>query len=179
MLAQNSLLLIGAVVLANFVIVQYLARPLLQWPVALRTLLASIVVLILAAPCNLVLKNLLGYLNLQSLLLILSLMPVIALTALASSKVLNSGEVHSPLLLSHNIVVNIALLELTRNFAPFRAILFSFAATIGLAVLVLAFFALRQRCNTADVPTPLRGAAIDMLSAGLVALAFMGVTGIL
>jgi Na+-translocating ferredoxin:NAD+ oxidoreductase subunit A len=179
MLAQNSLLVIGAVVLANFVIVQYLARPLVQWPVALRTLCTSIVVLTLAGLCNLLLKNLLVYLDLQSLLLILSLLPVIALSTLVASNALNTGEVHSSLLLSHNVVMNIALLEITRNFAPFDAILFSVATAAGLAALVLAFFALRQRSNTADVPTPLRGAAIDMLSAGLVALAFMGFTGIL
>ena len=44
-------------------------------------------------------------------------------------------------------------------------------------VLVL-FSALRERLATADVPQPFQGAAIGMITAGLMSLAFMGFSGL-
>jgi len=37
---------------------------------------------------------------------------------------------------------------------------------------------MRERINTADVPEPFKGSAIGMITAGLMALAFMGFTGL-
>jgi electron transport complex protein RnfA len=183
MLAHNSLLLIGAALLANFVAVQYLARPLTEWPMAVRTAFASVVVLLVAAPFNLLLEYFLGALNVAALQLLLSLTVVAALTEITANLAQNIGPnpgvVHRPLLLSHCALLNIALIEITRAFSAFDTTLYSSAVAVGFAVAILAFVALRQRSNTADVPAPLRGAAIDMLSAGLIALAFMGFTGIL
>ncbi len=41
-----------------------------------------------------------------------------------------------------------------------------------------AFSALRERIAVADVPVTFRGAAIGMVTAGLMSLAFMGFTGL-
>jgi electron transport complex protein RnfA len=40
------------------------------------------------------------------------------------------------------------------------------------------FSAIRERIAVADVPAPFRGAAIGMVTAGLMSLAFMGFTGL-
>jgi electron transport complex protein RnfA len=44
-------------------------------------------------------------------------------------------------------------------------------------VLIL-FSAMRERLAFADVPTPFKGSAIGMITAGLMSLAFMGFTGL-
>ena len=44
-------------------------------------------------------------------------------------------------------------------------------------VLVL-FAAMRERIAVADVPTPFKGAAVGMVTAGLMSLAFMGFAGL-
>ena len=49
---------------------------------------------------------------------------------------------------------------------------------LGTVVLVL-FAAMRERIAIADVPAPFRGAAIGLISAGLMSLAFMGFTGLI
>ena len=47
-------------------------------------------------------------------------------------------------------------------------------------ILVLVFFAaLRERIAVADVPLPFRGASIGLITAGLMALAFMGFSGLI
>jgi len=42
----------------------------------------------------------------------------------------------------------------------------------------LLFAALRERVNVADVPKPFQGSAIGLVTAGLMSLAFMGLTGL-
>ena len=43
---------------------------------------------------------------------------------------------------------------------------------------LVLFTAMRERLAVADVPLPFRGAAIGMITAGLIALAFMGFAGL-
>jgi electron transport complex protein RnfA len=43
---------------------------------------------------------------------------------------------------------------------------------------LLAFAALRERLETADVPEAFRGAPLALVTAGLMALAFMGFGGL-
>ena len=44
--------------------------------------------------------------------------------------------------------------------------------------MLILFTALRERIATAEVPAPFRGAAIGMVTAGLMSLAFMGFAGL-
>jgi electron transport complex protein RnfA len=43
---------------------------------------------------------------------------------------------------------------------------------------MVLFAALRERVTAADVPVPFRGAAIALVTAGLMSLAFMGFSGL-
>ena len=45
-------------------------------------------------------------------------------------------------------------------------------------MVLILFAALRERLAIADVPTPFKGAAIAMMTAGLMSLAFMGFSGL-
>ena len=46
------------------------------------------------------------------------------------------------------------------------------------SITVRLFAALRERITAADVPTPFKGPAIAMITAGIMSLAFMGFTGL-
>lgn len=76
------------------------------------------------------------------------------------------------------IVVGAAIvaLPLLREVAqPFGAMLLqSFLYAAGAALVVALFYALREHNATAETPPLLRGAAIDMLSAGLLLVALGG-----
>ena len=56
--------------------------------------------------------------------------------------------------------------------------LYGFGAAAGFSLVLVLFAALRERIAVADVPVAFQGAAIGMVTAGLMALAFMGFTGL-
>jgi Na+-translocating ferredoxin:NAD+ oxidoreductase subunit A len=48
----------------------------------------------------------------------------------------------------------------------------------GFSLVLVMFAAMRERIAAADVPAPFQGAAIALVTAGLMALAFMGFSGL-
>ena len=71
-----------------------------------------------------------------------------------------------------------ALLAQIRLRSAFDALLLSIAAAAALGVLLLAFASLHERLQGADAPRPFREAPLALVTAGLVALGFMGLTGL-
>jgi len=57
------------------------------------------------------------------------------------------------------------------------ALVFGFGAAVGFGLVLVLFAGLRERLEAGDVPGPFRGAPIGLITAGLMALAFMGFTG--
>ena len=56
--------------------------------------------------------------------------------------------------------------------------LYGFGAAVGFSIVLILFSAMRERLAVADVPVPFKGAAIAMITAGLMSLAFMGFSGL-
>ncbi|KPK85854.1 MAG: hypothetical protein AMJ81_02535 [Phycisphaerae bacterium SM23_33] len=65
--------------------------------------------------------------------------------------------------------------RLTESFLA--ALVYSFFAGIGFTLAIVLMAGIREQLETADVPAPLRGPAITLITAGLMALAFMGFKG--
>jgi electron transport complex protein RnfA len=83
-----------------------------------------------------------------------------------------------PLITTNCAVLGVALLNLDRGHGLLESLVFGAAAAAGFALALLLFAALRERLQTADVPTAFQGAPIALVTAGLMALAFMGFGGI-
>ena len=49
---------------------------------------------------------------------------------------------------------------------------------MGFSLVLVLFAAMRERLAVADVPVPFQGAAIGMVTAGLMSLAFLGFAGL-
>ena len=60
----------------------------------------------------------------------------------------------------------------------FESIIYGFGAAVGFSLVLIMFAAMREKLANADVPTPFKGSAIAMITAGLMSLAFMGFTGL-
>ncbi len=58
------------------------------------------------------------------------------------------------------------------------SIVYGFGAAVGFSLALILFSAMRERIAVADVPTPFKGSAIGMVTAGLMSLAFLGFTGL-
>jgi electron transport complex protein RnfA len=83
-----------------------------------------------------------------------------------------------PLITTNCAVLGVALLNLRLQHNFFESITYGFGASAGFSLVLIMFSAMREKLANADVPTPFKGAAIAMITAGLMSLAFMGFTGL-
>ncbi len=83
-----------------------------------------------------------------------------------------------PLITTNCAVLGVALLNVNaeHNFA--ESIVYGFGAAVGFSLVLILFAAMRERLAAADVPSPFKGSAIAMVTAGLMSLAFLGFAGL-
>ena len=86
-------------------------------------------------------------------------------------------SIYIPLIATNCAVLGVALLNVQSDHGFAGSLLFGFGAALGLALVLTAFAAIRDRLATADVPAPFRGTAIALMTAGLMSLAFKGFAG--
>ena len=82
-----------------------------------------------------------------------------------------------PLITTNCAVLGVALLNTREAHGLAESILYGFGAATGFSVLLIVFAAIREKQEAADIPMPFRGSAINMITAGILSLAFMGFTG--
>ena len=83
-----------------------------------------------------------------------------------------------PLITTNCAVLGVALLSIRDNTGLLNATVYGMGAALGFTLVLILFSAMRERIDQADVPTPFKGAAVAMISAGFMSLAFMGFSGI-
>jgi electron transport complex protein RnfA len=83
-----------------------------------------------------------------------------------------------PLITTNCAVLGVALINLERQHGFVESLVFGAAAAAGFGLALLAFAGLRERMETTDVPAAFRGTPIALVTAGLMALAFMGFGGL-
>lgn len=86
--------------------------------------------------------------------------------------------IYLPLITTNCAVLGIPLLNVQENHNFIESLLFGLGGAIGFALVLTTFAAMRERLEGADVPLPFRGAAIAMVTAGLMSVASMGFSGL-
>jgi electron transport complex protein RnfA len=185
------LLALGASLVNNFVLTQFLGLcPFVgvsrRFEAAAGMALATLFVLTLASGASYiawhwVLEPLgLGYLRtLVFILLIAAVVQATELLVRASSPLLHELlGVFLPLITTNCAVLGVALINLERQHGFVESLVYGAAAAAGFGLALLAFAGLRERLETADVPAAFRGTPIALVTAGLMALAFMGFGGL-
>ncbi|MDT8370969.1 MAG: electron transport complex subunit RsxA [Gammaproteobacteria bacterium] len=79
-----------------------------------------------------------------------------------------------PLITTNCAVLGVALLNVQEQHGFIESALYGFGAAIGFSMVLVIFAAMRERIAAADVPVPFQGAAIGLITAGLMSMAFMG-----
>ena len=185
------LLAIGASLVNNFVLTQFLGLcPFVgvsqRFEAAAGMALATLFVLTLAsgaswAAWHWLLEPLgLGYLRtLVFVLLIAAVVQGTEMIVRATSPLLHELlGVFLPLITTNCAVLGVALINLERQHGFVESLVFGAAAAAGFGLALLLFAGLRERMDTADVPSAFRGTPIALVTAGLMALAFMGFNGL-
>ena len=191
MIADYAVILVSAILVNNFVLVQFLGLcPFMGVSNKLETAMgmsaATTFVLTLASILSylvnqyLLLPFDLGYLRTMSFILVIAV--VVQFTEMLVQK--TSASLHRalgiylPLITTNCAVLGVALLNINEDHNFLESAIFGFGAAVGFSLVLILFSAMRERLAAADVPAPFKGGAIAMVTAGLMSLAFMGFTGL-
>jgi electron transport complex protein RnfA len=85
--------------------------------------------------------------------------------------------IYIPLIATNCAVLGVALLNVQQAKGLVQSVFYGFGASVGFALVLIMFAAIRERLEAADIPAPFRGAAIALMTAGIMSLAFMGFSG--
>jgi electron transport complex protein RnfA len=87
--------------------------------------------------------------------------------------------IYLPLITTNCAILGLALFSALRDYSFIQNIVFGIGAGIGFTIALVVMAGIREELDLADVPEPLKGAAITLIIAGLLALAFMGFAGLI
>ncbi|WP_298774197.1 electron transport complex subunit RsxA [uncultured Shewanella sp.] len=190
-MSEYLLLLISTVLVNNFVLVKFLGLcPFMgvssKLESAIGMSMATTFVLTLASVLSylvdhyLLLPFDLDYLRTMSFILVIAV--VVQFTEMLVQK--TSAALHRalgiylPLITTNCAVLGVALLNTNEHHNLFESGIYGFGAAVGFSMVLILFSAMRERLAAADIPSPFKGGAIAMITAGLMSLAFMGFTGL-
>lgn len=188
---EYLLILVSTVLANNFVLVRFLGLcPFMgvsnKLEGAIGMSVATLFVLTLSSASSYLLNQYL-LLPLQlEYLATLSFILVIAVTVQLTEMVMRRSSpilyrilgIFLPLITTNCAVLGVALLNVQEQHNLLQSALYGFGAAAGFGLVLICFAAMRERLVHADIPLYFRGAPIGLITAGLMALAFMGFTGL-
>ncbi|MCX7946660.1 MAG: electron transport complex subunit RsxA [Hydrogenophilus sp.] len=86
--------------------------------------------------------------------------------------------IYLPLITTNCAVLGVALLNVSEERTLLESLFYGFSSAVGFALVLLLFAGLRERLALVATPPLFSGAPIAFLTAGLLALAFMGFAGL-
>lgn len=190
-MVEYFLLLIGTVLVNNFVLVKFLGLcPFMgvssKLESAIGMSMATTFVLTIASLCSFLVNEFLlvplelEYLRTLSFILVIAFVVqftemVVRSTSPALYKMLG---IFLPLITTNCAVLGVALLNTNETHNFIDSIIYGFGAAAGFSLVLILFSAMRERLAASDVPVPFKGASIAMITAGLMSLAFSGFSGL-
>ena len=83
-----------------------------------------------------------------------------------------------PLITTNCAVLGVAILVVRNNLDLGQSLVYAFATAIGFTMAISIFAGIREQLALVNVPKAMRGVPIALICAGLLAMAFMGFSGI-
>ena len=82
-----------------------------------------------------------------------------------------------PLITTNCAILGISILAVQSKFNLLETIIFSFGSALGFGLALVIFASVREALETREIPKTFQGTPIAMIAAGILALAFMGFSG--
>ena len=79
-----------------------------------------------------------------------------------------------PLITTNCAVLGVAIIAVQKNFDLLTTVIYSTSIAVGFALALILFAGIRERLEVEEVPQGMRGVPIALITAGLLAMAFMG-----
>ena len=86
--------------------------------------------------------------------------------------------VYLPLITTNCAVLGVALTNVQKSYGILESVVNGFATAAGFAIAIIILAGLREKMEYNDVPRPFQGMPIVMITAGLMAIAFCGFSGL-
>ena len=190
-MTDYALILIGTVLVNNFVLVKFLGLcPFMgvskKLEAAIGMGMATTFVLTLSSICTWLVNHYLlaplGIEYLRTIAFILVIASVVQFTETVMRKtspvLYQVLGIFLPLITVNCAVLGVTILNLQADLDLLRSAVYGFGAATGFSLVLVLFAAQRERIAVADVPEPFQGSAIALVTAGLMSLAFMGFAGL-
>lgn len=84
-----------------------------------------------------------------------------------------------PLITVNCAILGVSLFMVSRDYGFLQTVFFGLGSGIGWAMAIILLAGIRQRINVNSIPEGLRGTPITLLTTGIMALGFIGLTGML
>ena len=142
--------------------------------VALATLVTYLLQYYVLNPLNL------GYL--QTIAFILVIAALVQLVEIILKKVSPSLYqalgVFLPLITTNCAVLGVAILVIQKEFNLMMGVWYALSTALGFGLALVIFAGIREQLNLVSVPKGMQGMSIALVTAGLLAMAFMGFSGV-
>lgn len=192
MLNSIFVILIGTILVNNYVFAQFLGIcPFLGVSSKVETSVGMSVavtfVVVFASAITWVLQRfILDVLSLEYLqtivfiLVIASLVQFVEMVIKKMSPALYTAMgVYLPLITTNCVVLGVTVLNIQNDYGFIETLFSGLGASIGFGLALVLIAALRERLELVDLPKPLQGVPIALISAGLMAMAFGGFAGLI
>lgn len=83
-----------------------------------------------------------------------------------------------PLITTNCTILGVAILVIQKNYNLMESVVFAISTAIGFTLAMVLFAGIREQLSTTKVPKAMQGIPIALVVAGLLAMAFMGFSGI-
>ena len=83
-----------------------------------------------------------------------------------------------PLITTNCAILGVAILTVQKEFNLMEAVVFATSTAVGFGLALVLFAGLREHLDLVDIPRGLKGTPIALIVAGILAMAFMGFSGL-
>ncbi len=83
-----------------------------------------------------------------------------------------------PLITTNCCILGVTILVIQNDYDLLTGVIFAFATALGFGLALVLFAGLREQLEMSDVPKGMTGMSIALVTAGLLAMAFMGFSGV-
>ncbi len=119
---------------------------------------------------------------LQTVTFILIIASLVQLVEIVLKKIspslYQSLGVYLPLISTNCCILGVAILVIQKDFNLLESVVYAFSTACGFGLALILFAGIREQLSLLKVPKGMQGMPIALLTAGLLALAFMGFSGI-
>ncbi|MCD6540003.1 MAG: electron transport complex subunit RsxA [Candidatus Omnitrophica bacterium] len=96
-----------------------------------------------------------------------------------SPSLYQSLGIYLPLITTNCAILGLVLFMVIRDYNFIQSVVFGFSSGLGFSLVLVMMAGIREELKFSDIPQILKGASITLITAGILALAFMGFSGLI